>query len=182
MRAKLVAQGWSSPFSRHARARACTAKSCMDYGTVIYWGLGLIFTCRLSHWDAQPSHNSRQGWAAPGKFIASAERIHPSELKCLCMNQSWISLPGWSFHLQGLTKQKELAKARAVTSIRTLLWGKESTRLKAHTAEKPQLWFGFSNSSKGSVPNRESAHLRHLYLPQGQVPCLGSFCSVPAQG
>lgn len=75
------------------------------------------------------------------------------------MNQSWISLPGWSFHLQGLTKQKELAGARAVTGIRTTYWGKEDTRLKAHTAEKLQLWFRFSNSSKGSVPSWGNLHI-----------------------
>lgn len=181
-KSQLVAEGWSSPFSRHTRAKACTAKSCMDSGTVIYWILGLIFTCRFSHWDAQLSHNSRQGWAAARKFITSAERIHPSELKCLCMNQSWISLPGWSFHLQGLTKQKELARARAVTGIRTPFWGKEDIRLKDHTAEKPQLWFRLSNGSKGSVPSWGNLHFWHLYLPQGQVLCLGSFCTVPAQG
>lgn len=117
MRAKsqLVAEGWPSPFSRDIRAKACKAKSCTDSGTVIYWELWLIFTCRFSHWDAQLRHNSRQGWAAPGKFIAPAERIHPSELKCLCMNQSWIFLPGWSFHLQGLTKQKESKRMRGMT-------------------------------------------------------------------
>lgn len=86
-------------FQQTHQSQDMLGKVLIHSGIVIYWGLWLIFTCRFSHWDAQPSHNSKQGWTALGKFTASVERIHPSGLKCLCMNQSWIFLPGWSFHL-----------------------------------------------------------------------------------